>query len=77
MKHHQIAELSDQFFFIRLDLDLHLLAASLRHDSLRFPLVTLPQSLKPPHQELGLSFCRSEAFLDGRCSFRALWPQAD
>jgi len=33
--------------------------------------------LKPPHQELGLSFCRSEAFLDGRCSFRALWPQAD
>ena len=26
MEHHQIAELSDQFFFVRLDLNLHLLA---------------------------------------------------
>src|ERR1019366_3752045 len=35
MEHHQIAKLSDQFLFVRLDLHLHLLAAALGHGSLR------------------------------------------
>jgi hypothetical protein len=37
MSHHQIAELSDQFLLIRLDLHLYLLAATLRHNSLPVP----------------------------------------
>jgi hypothetical protein len=34
VKHHQVGKLPDQFLFIRLDLNLHLLATRLRHGTL-------------------------------------------
>src|SRR5258708_30708283 len=72
MEHHQVAELPDQFFFTSLDLHLHLLADSLRHDILHLLFDTtifFPSSVEGTRP----------GFLSlGRCLLRQLFirPQA-